>query len=142
MFEKCYKCGQGGLKCQDDYASLKSGHWWEWRNESHKDRYRDFIANLLASSPALDPSSVQFPYPIPTPYRCPREDSCKGGLDSKCTNGYEGPLCAVCSLGYYKQLQTCEHCPSKKWMVGQLFIIAANCIDDHSSFGLGKQERD
>ena len=125
MFEKCYKCGQGGLQCQDDYASLKTGHWWEWRNESHKHRYKDFIANLLASSPALDHASVQFPYQIPTPYKCPREGSCKGGLDSKCANGYEGPLCAVCSPGYYKQLQTCKHCPSKKWMMGQLFIIAA-----------------
>ena len=24
MFKECFKCGQGGLKCQDDYASLKS----------------------------------------------------------------------------------------------------------------------
>ena len=124
MFEKCHKCGQGGLKCQDDYASLKSGYWWEWRNLSHTDRYRDFIANLLTSSPALDASSVQYPFPIPTPYRCPKEESCKGGLDSPCETGYEGPLCGVCSSGYYKQLQTCTECPSKKWIVGQLSIIA------------------
>ena len=124
MFEKCHKCGQNGLKCEDDYASLKSGYWWEWRNETHKDSYKDFIANLLASSPALDASSIQYPYPIPTPYKCPREDSCKGGLDSKCANGYEGPLCEVCSLGYFKQLQTCKPCPSKSWIVGQLSIFA------------------
>ena len=24
MFDKCYKCGQGGLECKDGYASLKS----------------------------------------------------------------------------------------------------------------------
>ncbi|KAL9966523.1 hypothetical protein ACROYT_G024610 [Oculina patagonica] len=125
MFEKCHKCGQGGLICQHDYASLKSGFWWEWRNESHNDRYRDFIANLLVSSPALDTSSVQFPYSIPTPYRCPREESCKGGLDSPCEDGYEGPLCEVCSSGYYKKLQKCQHCPSKRWMVGQISIITA-----------------
>ncbi|XP_078378231.1 uncharacterized protein LOC144661375 isoform X1 [Oculina patagonica] len=124
MFEKCHKCGQGGLKCQYDYASLKSGYWWEWRNKSHKDRYRYFIENLLESSPALDASSVQFPYSIPTPYRCPREESCKGGLDSPCEDGYEGPLCEVCSSGYYKQLQACQRCPSKRWMVGQLSIVA------------------
>ena len=124
MFEKCYKCGQGGLKCQDDYASLKSGHWWEWRNETHKDSYRDFIANLLTSSPALDTSSVKFPYPIPTPYKCPTEEPCKGGLDSPCEAGYEGPLCAICSSGYYKQLQTCKKCSSKEWMLAQLSMIA------------------
>ena len=125
MFEKCHKCGLGGLKCQDDYATLKAGYWWEWRNLSHVDSYRDFIANLLTSLPALDASSVQFPFPIPTPYRCPREESCEGGLDSSCASGYEGPLCAVCSSGYYRQLQTCTRCPSKKWMAGQLSIIAA-----------------
>ena len=55
---------------------------------------------------------------------CPMEGSCKGGLDSLCKNGYKGPLCGVCSSGYYKQLQTCKKCPSKKLMVGQLSIIA------------------
>ncbi len=124
MFEKCHKCPRG-LKCKDDFVSLKSGYWWEWRNKAHKDRYRDFIANLMTSSPALDAASVQFPFPIPTSYKCPIEESCKGGLDSPCENGYEGPLCAVCSAGYHKQLQTCIQCPSKKWIVGQLLIIGA-----------------
>ena len=127
MFEKCYKC-VGGLQCQVDYASLKSGYWWEWRNKTHADRYRHFISNLLAISPALDASSVQYPFPIPTPYRCPVEESCKGGLNSPCENGYEGPLCQVCSSGYYKLFQTCIQCPSKKWIVGQLSIIAAVAI--------------
>ena len=59
MFEKCHKCGQGGLECRDDYASLKSGYWWEWRNETHKHRYIKFTKNLLAELPALDSSQVQ-----------------------------------------------------------------------------------
>ncbi|KAL9952992.1 hypothetical protein ACROYT_G040333 [Oculina patagonica] len=48
-----------------------------------------------------------------------------GGLDSKCGNGYEGPVCGVCSLGYFKQFQACTRCPSKKWITGQLSIFAA-----------------
>ena len=127
MFEKCHKC-VGGLKCRDDYASLKSGYWWEWRNKTYKDRYRHFIANLMVFPPALDANSVKYSFPIPTPYRCPREESCRGGLDSPCENGYRGPLCHVCSSGYYKQLQNCLKCPSKKWIVGQLSIIAAIAI--------------
>ena len=123
MFKECQKCGQGGLQCQDDYASLKSGYWWEWRNKTHKARYSDFIANLLTSSPALDGDSVQFPHSIPVPYMCPIEGACRGGLDSLCETGYHGPLCGVCSLGYYKQLQKCTHCPSKKWILGQLSIV-------------------
>ena len=123
LFKKCHKC-EHGLECKYDYVSLKSGHWWKWRNKTQRDRYSDFLANLLASSPALDTVSVQYPYPIPTPYRCPMEGSCKGGLDSKCEIGYKGPLCAVCSSGYYKQLQNCKQCPSKTLMVGQLSILA------------------
>ena len=125
MFKECQKCGRDGLQCQDDYASLKTGHWWEWRNKTHKARYREYIANLLTYSPALDADSVQFPHPIPAPYKCPIEGSCKGGLDSPCEYGYEGPLCAVCSSGYYKQLQTCTQCPTKNWIVVQLSVIAA-----------------
>ena len=123
MFKECFKCGQGGLKCQDDYASLKSGHWWEWSNKTYQDRYKLYIKNLLASSPALDAHHVQYPYPIPMPYKCPIEESCKGGLDSSCENGYGGPLCSVCSSGYYKQLKLCTRCPSKKWIVAQFSII-------------------
>lgn len=122
MFKECFKCGQGGLKCQDDYASLKSGHWWEWRNETHKNRYQVFIKNLLASSPTLETFHIQYPYAIPTPYKCPVEESCKGDLDSPCENGYEGPLCSVCSSGHFKQFKICTRCPSKKWIAGQLSI--------------------
>ncbi|KAL9962150.1 hypothetical protein ACROYT_G031229 [Oculina patagonica] len=125
MFKGCFKCGQGGLKCQNDYATLKSGYWWEWRNNTHKDRYNVFINNLLASSPAFDVFHVEYPYPIPKPYKCPEEESCKGGLDSPCETGYQGPLCSICSSGYYKQFNICTRCPLKRWIVTQLSIILA-----------------
>ena len=124
MFEQCYKC-VGGLQCTDDYASLKPGYWWKWRSETRKYRYIVFINNLQASLPALGTDDVRYPYPIPSAYKCPREESCIGGLDSPCATGYEGPLCAVCSSGYYKQFQTCKQCPSKKWIVGQLSFVVA-----------------
>ena len=124
MFEGCYKCGIGGLECQDDYASLKSGHWWKWRNKTQKGRYKDFIKNLLAPIPSLNASNVHYPFPIPMPYQCQVEEACKGGLDSPCEKGYEGPICSICSMGYYKQLQICTICLSKKLIVGQLSIIA------------------
>ena len=122
MFKECYKC-ERGLKCQDEYATLKSGYWWRWRNKTHKDRYIAFISILLASSSAFDKENVQYPYPIPTPYKCPQETSCKGGMDSNCANGYKGPLCSVCTKGHYKQLHKCHKCPSKMWIVLQLFIV-------------------
>ena len=70
-------------------------------------------------------SSTKYPYTLPKPHRCPRKESCTGGIDSLCDNGYEGPLCEVCSEGYYKQLQICKACPTKTWMFIQLSILAA-----------------
>jgi len=134
MFEKCYKCGHG-LKCQDEYVSLRPGFWWEWTNNTHRDRYRAFIANLLASLPSLHKDDVQFPYPLPKAYQCPEKESCEGGLDSKCKDGYQGPLCSVCKMGYSKQFHQCNKCPSKVWMAGKfaiivtiLLVIIAACV--------------
>ena len=127
MFKKCHECGRG-LKCQDEYASLKSGYWWSWRNKTQKDRYVVFITNLLSVSPALDEDSVKYPHPLPTPYKCPEEKSCKGGIDSICEDGYSGPLCSVCTKGHYKQFHQCKKCPSRGWMVGQLLIVVSSFL--------------
>ena len=112
------------MECKNDYVSLKPGFWWRWRNETHRDRYEYFIKNLLSSLPALGDADVQYPHPIPTPYRCPLEESCRGGLVAPCKAGYKGPLCSICSSGYYKQVNTCNRCPSKTLIAGQLCIIA------------------
>ena len=124
MFGKCEKCGLE-LKCQDEHATLNPGYWWRWRNKTRKDRYRLYIANLVAPSPALGQDYVQYPFPLPTPYQCPEKGSCEGGIDSTCKDGYTGPLCSVCQQGYYKQLHKCTKCQSRAWTAGQLAIIFA-----------------
>ena len=68
-------------------------------------------------------SLIEFPYALPHPHHCPNEESCLGGMDSLCAVGCEGPLCEVCSTGYYKHLKTCTKCPTKKWMIGKLLIL-------------------
>ena len=123
LLEGCHECGKNGLVCQGEYVSLKPGYWWQWRNHSYKSRYQEFIENLIAAIPALDENSVKYPYPLPTPYMCQVPDSCAGGMDSPCADGYEGPVCAICSLDYYKQSHTCKKCPSK-WIAGQLPLVA------------------
>ena len=134
LFKKCYKCDEG-LECREEYVTLKPGYWWRWRNNTYKDRYKVFIANLLSSSPALGDGDVHYPYPIPTPHRCQEKASCEGGMDSTCKDGYKGPLCSVCTTGYYKQSHQCKKCPSQAWIAGQLLtisiivlIIAAVCV--------------
>ena len=45
-------------------------------------------------------------------------------MESKCSNGYGGPLCAVCSKGYYHLLNHCRKCPETLWFIIQLCGIA------------------
>ena len=135
-FGGCKIC-EDGLHCDNDsIVTLKDGYWWKWRNETYKLLYKIFTTSLVnityspgksINSTIFNHSFNKFPHPVPKSYKCPREESCKvkGGHDSLCAPGYQGPLCAVCSPGYYKQLQTCQLCPTKKWMIVQLSIVAA-----------------
>lgn len=45
-------------------------------------------------------------------------------MDSPCADGYEGPVCAICSLDYYKQSHTCKKRTSNSWIAGQLSLVA------------------
>ena len=121
MFKGCQRCDKEGLKCENDYITLKPGYWWKWSNDS-VNLYKNYTLNLLSSNPSFDSNRVQYNYSLPMPHECPRKESCLGGLNSKCEQGYKGPLCEVCSHGYYKHLQTCKKCPTKAWMAGQLTI--------------------
>ena len=123
MFKGCEPCEKDGLECKNDYATLKPGYWWKWYNDIYKSYYRNFTLNLLAPNPSFYSDVVEYSFTMPMPHECPRKESCLGGLDSSCNEGYEGPLCEVCSHRYYKRLQSCKRCPSKAWMAGQLTII-------------------
>ena len=131
LFENCTPCeNKQGLKCHDDFANLTVGFWWRWKDKTHLELYRNFSKNVknFSFTPELhkaNESGIEYPYTIPQPYRCPMIEACKGGLNSSCEVGYEGPLCAVCSDGYYKKLKKCKLCPTKGWMIGQLVIIGA-----------------
>ena len=122
LFEGCGPCPDKGVKCVYDSVTLLNGYWWKWKNQTHKELYQTFTDSLNEAKFA--PVSIEYPYRLPRPHKCPREQSCMGGLDSLCAKGYEGLLCDVCSAGHYKQLKTCKECPTKKWMIGQLSILA------------------
>ena len=130
LFGVCSPCGTFGLKCQDEFANLSVGYWWHWKDKTHLELYRNFSKNVknFSFTPELhkgNDSGIEYPYTLPQPHRCLMADVCKGGLNSSCEVGYKGPLCAVCSDGYYKQLTKCKLCPTKKWMIGQCAIIGA-----------------
>ena len=49
-------------------------------------------------------------------YECPLKNSCLGGPHSDCSDGHEGPLCAVCShpqYGLNHRTKRCEQCPPR-----------------------------
>ena len=130
LFGVCTPCETFGLTCLNDSANLTVGFWWKWEHKGHLEMYRNFTKNVKNFSfrPELqkgNDAGIEFPFTLPQPLRCPMADVCKGGLDSSCEAGYKGPLCAVCSDGYYKQLKKCKLCPTKKWMIGQCAIIGA-----------------
>ena len=132
LFGACKPC-ELGLECQDESVNLKDGFWWKWESKTHRELYRNFTKYVkdFSFTPKLhkaNDSRIEYPYTIPQPYRCPMTEACKGGLNSSCEAGYEGPLCAVCSDGYYKQLKKCKLCPTKGWMIGQLAIMGAIII--------------
>ena len=126
MFKGCEACAlYDGFKCTNDSFYLEEGYWWKWENETNKELFISF-RDALSKNSSVDKNSIfEYPYPLPQPHKCPRPESCLGGMDSNCSEGYEGPLCDVCRHGYYKQLKTCRKCPSKSWMIGQLCLIAA-----------------
>ncbi|XP_068723830.1 uncharacterized protein [Montipora capricornis] len=129
MFEFCEPCEkQDGFKCEKEAVTLQPGYWWKWENNTNKELYKSFRKVLDGNSPVEIQSIIEYPYSLPRPHKCPISESCLGDFDSKCDVGYEGPLCAVCSPGYYKQLKTCRECPSKTWMIAQLSVIAAVTI--------------
>ena len=60
---------------------------------------------------------------VPKAYKCLRQDSCLGGIDSECAEGYAGPLCANCQSGFYKRMIACHKCPSKKLVAIQFGVL-------------------
>ena len=49
---------------------------------------------------------------LPTPIKCPFTDSCNGGIESSCTEEYEGTLSATCSSNLFLSFNRCLECPS------------------------------
>ena len=132
LFWGCTPC-ELGLTCLDDFANLTVGFWWKWEHKGHLEVYRNFIKKVknFSFTPDLhnaNDSGIEYPYTLPQPFKCPMADVCKGGLNSSCEAGYEGPLCAVCRYGYYKKLNKCTLCPTKGWMIGQSAVIGALVI--------------
>ena len=115
-FGPCEKCSHNGFACLRDYPQLKRGFWMTWHgtglaNRTCKHDFQAFIYNLETYNNDYDRNTMHFNCELPIPIKCPRPDSCIGGIDSNCSSGYTGVLCGTCRKGYSSFFNRCVKCP-------------------------------
>ena len=121
-FGPCYQCHSVGLICRNETVDLKTGFYWKWESQESRQLYEKFKDELGVQDNSYDEKLTQFNRSFPKVYACPIASACLGGRESTCSLGYEGPVCAVCSKGYYRMINTCQNCPSKGWLIGQISL--------------------
>ena len=121
-FGPCFECYSPGLSCNNESVDLKPGFYWKWESQESRQHYEQFKNDLQRQERDLELIITEFNRSFPKAYACPVTSACVGGMNSTCSHGYEGPVCAVCSTGYYKMISTCQKCPSTKSLIGQIFL--------------------
>eukprot|EP00004_Rigifila_ramosa_P001125 TRINITY_DN1108_c0_g2_i5.p1 TRINITY_DN1108_c0_g2~~TRINITY_DN1108_c0_g2_i5.p1 ORF type:complete len:1805 (-),score=239.12 TRINITY_DN1108_c0_g2_i5:107-5521(-) len=59
-------------------------------------------------------------------HKCPVRAGCPGGPEEEhCAEGYEGPVCGICSSGYGRLGELCAQCPSSAVSAFLVFVISA-----------------
>ncbi|XP_078365430.1 uncharacterized protein LOC144649736 isoform X1 [Oculina patagonica] len=131
-FGPCTVCPGHGVECSKDTLHLSRGFYWSWMgNESKSDNkkaYKLLIKNLAIESDSYNKETMKFVGKVPKAYKCVRQSSCLGGIDSECAEGYAGPLCANCQSGFYKRMIACHKCPSKKLIAIQFGVLALTIL--------------
>ncbi|XP_031558297.1 uncharacterized protein LOC116294778 [Actinia tenebrosa] len=123
-FEKCYFCPDSGVMCFNESMTLNPGYYWQWISQSEKENYINFTNELQIFDDSYNRELVTFHGSFPKHYQCPRLESCLGGMDASCAEGYTGPLCAVCDKGQYNLVSTCFKCPKLGWLIFQISAIS------------------
>ena len=124
-FGPCSMCPVRGINCVNDTAILAPNYYWKWANESSKDFYKQFVKNIHCFGPDYNEKLSRFTMSLPKPVKCPYVDSCKGGIDSKCQEGYKGNLCATCTNGYYLRFNTCLKCSRLSLTIISFLVVIA-----------------
>ena len=124
-FGPCFQCYSVGLICGNETVDLNPGFYWKWESQESRELYEKFKDSLRIQDSTYmyaNNGLTRFNRSFPKVYACPIPSACLGGMTSECSLGYEGPVCAVCSKGYYRMINTCQKCPSKKWLIGQISL--------------------
>ena len=125
-FGPCFQCYSVGLICRNETVDLNPGFYWKWESQESRELYEKFKDGFEIPESSYIPYGnnglTTFNRSFPKVYACPIPSACFWGMTSECSHGYEGPVCAVCSKGYYRMINTCQKCPSKKWLIGQISL--------------------
>ena len=121
-FGPCFACSQG-YTCVNGTATLARGFYWKWSDKKTQQLYAEFEDSLQIIDNSFSNSLTKYPSPLPFAYACPIAEACLGSLNSTCSQGYEGPLCGVCSQGYFKLLTKCRKCPSLPWIAARFLGV-------------------
>lgn len=123
-FGPCMECPSNGVDCQNEFIILQPGHFWFWNSDDHKQAYINFTKDIQIENESYNQEYSKCNNSLPTPYKCPYPQACKGGVHSLCSKGYTGVLCDTCSEGHYKNVNSgCSKC-SYGWIISQLVVIA------------------
>ncbi|XP_032227807.2 uncharacterized protein LOC116611540 [Nematostella vectensis] len=124
-FGGCFPC-LTGLSCNNETFTLAPGYYWKWQSEVAFEKYSAFSTELQLKDDSYNTENARIDESlIPVAYRCPIESSCLGGLESRCREGYTGPLCSQCVKRQYKQAGKCIRCPSSNLILPILGKVAA-----------------
>nr|XP_058944624.1 uncharacterized protein LOC131772678 [Pocillopora verrucosa] len=110
-FGPCKSCPYHGMNCENDTAILAPNYFWKWNSSEKMESYRSFVQNIQITTAEYNKTFSTFEGLLPKPLKCPYPDSCKGGINSTCSTGYQGTLCAACSSYHYLRFNRCLKCP-------------------------------
>ena len=125
-FGACERCKHHGFECMRDYPQLRWGFWMTWNgtgslNHTCKRDFKAFIFNLETHNNDYDRNTMHFNCQLPLPVKCPKLNSCLGGIDSNCSSGYSGVLCGACSIRYTSHFNQCIKCP-------QIYVVVLRFV--------------
>ncbi|CAH3142911.1 unnamed protein product, partial [Pocillopora meandrina] len=110
-FGPCKSCPYQGMNCENDSAILAPNYFWKWNSSEKMESYRSFVQNIQITTAEYNKTFSTFEGLLSKPLKCPYPDSCKGGINSTCSTGYQGTLCAACSSYHYLRFNRCLKCP-------------------------------
>ena len=103
--------------------------------------YKEFVLNIQIFNAEYNRDFSSYRTLLPTPIKCPFTDSCNGGIESSCTEGYEGTLCATCSSNHFLRFNRCLECPSMLVRVTSCVLVIVVFIFSVFTYILGRLKR-